>query len=173
LVLGSKSINPKESGLSLNLLQLVGSIALCQLVGISGAFFTVKAIPSWYKRLKKPSFNPPNWIFGPVWTLLYTLMGIALYRLWQLDPSTGGRSLALTFFLIQLSLNALWTPLFFGFKALWPAFVEILFLLAAILATIYQLAQVDSFSAWLLVPYVFCVAFATLLNYSLAKLNSK
>ena len=156
----------------MNLLQLVGSIALCQAVGISGAFFTAKAIPSWYKKLKKPSFNPPNWIFGPVWTLLYTLMGIVLYRLWQLEPSTAGRSLVLMFFFVQLGLNAIWTPLFFGLKALWPAFVEILFMLAAILATTYQLTQVDGLSAWLMLPYLLWVSFAALLNYSLAKLNA-
>jgi tryptophan-rich sensory protein len=156
----------------LNFLQLIGALALCQAVGILGAFFTVKAISTWYRTLKKPSFNPPNWIFGPVWTLLYALLGIVLYRLWQLDSSNAGRSLALALFWIQLSLNAIWTPIFFGLRALWPAFIEILFMLAAILATTVALIQVDNFSAWLMVPYVACVSFAALLNYQLAKLNS-
>ncbi|HVM31542.1 MAG TPA: TspO/MBR family protein [bacterium] len=154
-----------------NLLQLIAVILLCQAAGGLGAIFTAKAIPVWYAGLRKPSFNPPNWVFGPVWTLLYTLMGIALYRVWKLDPQTAGRSLGLLLFFIQLGLNALWTPLFFGLHALWPAFVEILLMWAAILLTAARFYQLDPVSAWLLAPYLAWVTFAGLLNFAYAKLN--
>jgi tryptophan-rich sensory protein len=156
----------------MNWFQLIGAIVLCQAAGILGAFFTVKAIPAWYAKLKKPSFNPPNWIFGPVWTVLYTLMGVVLYRLWQLEPGTDGRFLALFLFFLQLALNALWTPIFFGLRALWPALIEVLLMLAAIIVVTLQLTRVDMVSAWLMAPYIVWVSFATRLNYAYAKLNS-
>jgi benzodiazapine receptor len=154
-----------------NWLQLMGAIVLCQADGGLGAVFTAKAIPGWYAALQRPSFNPPNWVFGPVWTLLYTLMGIALYRIWQMDPSVSGRSPALAFFFIQLALNALWTPLFFGLHALWLAFVEIILMWMAIALTAYQFYPLDPPAAWLLAPYLAWVSFAGLLNYTYARLN--
>jgi translocator protein len=158
-------------GASLNIVRLVGSILLCQAAGAFGAVFTAKAIPTWYAKLKRPSFNPPNWVFAPVWTLLYTLMGVALYRLWCLAPDSPERSLALGLFFLQLVLNALWTPLFFGRHALWASFIEILFMLAAIVAMTLELTKIEMVSAWLMVPYTAWVSFATLLNYSYAKIN--
>ena len=154
-----------------NWFQLIGAIVLCQAAGGLGAVFTAKAIPGWYATLRRPSFNPPNWVFGPVWTLLYTLMGIALYRIWELDPATSGRTLGLTLFFIQLALNTLWTPLFFGLHVLRLAFVEILLMLAAIALTAFQFYPLDPAAAWLLAPYLAWVSFAVLLNYAYAKLN--
>jgi tryptophan-rich sensory protein len=155
----------------LNYFQILGSILICQAAGALGAVFTVRAIPTWYAGLKRPSFNPPNWVFGPVWTLLYTLMGIALYRVWQLDPATTGRAWALTWFFIQLALNALWTPLFFGLRALWLAFMELLLMWAAIALTAFLFYPLDPATAWLLAPYLAWVSFAGLLNYAYARLN--
>jgi tryptophan-rich sensory protein len=154
-----------------DLLHLIAAILLCQAAGGLGMIFTVKAIPSWYSTLKRPWFNPPNWLFGPVWTLLYTLMGIALYRIWQLAPIPSGWVLGLTFFFIQLVLNALWSPLFFGLHDLWLAFAELLLMWAAIVLTIFLFYPMDAVSAWLLAPYLVWVSFAGLLNYSYAKLN--
>jgi tryptophan-rich sensory protein len=153
------------------LINLIGAILLCEAAGALGAIFTAKAIPAWYAGLRKPSLNPPNWIFGPVWTLLYALMGIALYRVWRLDPQTSGRSLGLSLFFTQLALNALWTPLFFGLRAFWWAFAEILLLLAAIAWTTFQFYSLDTLSSWLLFPYLAWVCFAGWLNYAYAKLN--
>ena len=100
----------------MNWLSLIIFIVVCELVGISGSFFTVRAIPTWYAKLKKPTFNPPNWIFGPVWTVLYALQGIAAYLVFQ----KNGIDFALEFFVVQLILNALWTPLFFARNNLVP-----------------------------------------------------
>ena len=98
---------------------LIVFILLCQAAGILGSAYTIKSIPTWYKGLIKPSFNPPSWLFGPVWTLLYTLMAISGYLLWQ-NPNS---KLPVILFFVQLMLNAIWTPLFFGAKKLGWAFV--------------------------------------------------
>ena len=111
---------------------LIVFILLCQAAGILGSAYTIKSIPTWYKGLIKPSFNPPSWLFGPVWTLLYTLMAISGYLLWQ-NPNS---KLPVILFFVQLMLNAIWTPLFFGAKKLGWAFVELTFMWAAILLTI-------------------------------------
>ncbi len=167
------SLIPRQDrkNMNSNFVQLIAAILICQIAGALGAIFTAKAIPSWYMTLRRPSFNPPNWIFGPVWTILYTLMGIALYRVWKLDPATSGRTMGLTLFFIQLALNALWTPLFFGLHALWLAFAEILFMWAAIALTLFQFNSLDPVTTWLLAPYLAWVSFASILNYTYAKLN--
>jgi translocator protein len=150
--------------------RLVISLALCQAPGIIGAFFTSAAIPTWYAELVKPSFNPPNWLFGPVWTLLYLLMGCSLYLLWNADKSRD-RDRALILFVAQLILNALWSIIFFGLKMLLFAFVEIVMLWALIVATIYYSYRVDRRSAYTLLPYIAWVSFAAILNLSLFMLN--
>jgi benzodiazapine receptor len=155
----------------MRLLKLLASILLCQAVGIGGAFFTRAAIPEWYATLARPSFAPPNWVFGPVWTLLYLLMGIVLYRLWIRESHGPERTCALRWFFIQLALNAVWTPVFFGLKALWPAFGIIVFLLISIFLAIRALARLDALSARLLWPYLLWVSFATALNLEFARLN--
>lgn len=146
---------------------LIIFILICQASGILGAVFTAKSIPNWYSKLKKPSFNPPNWLFGPVWTLLYTLMGISGYLLWQNSHS----STAIILFFIQLILNAIWTPLFFGAKQLGWGFVEIILMWIAILLTIIFSWNISLWSAILLIPYLLWVSFASLLNFYLWKLN--
>lgn len=149
----------------------VGAIALCQAVGITGAFFTVKAVPTWYAALKKPAFQPPPWVFGPVWTLLYTLMGISLWRLWILPQEKTGRTAALALFAFQLILNALWTPLFFGLRRMWAAFGVILALEASLIACVALFMPLDPWAAYFMVPYLLWVLFASVLNYAVAKLN--
>jgi len=157
--------------MKMDYVRLIAAILVCQAAGLLGAGFTAKAVRGWYATLQRPSFNPPNWVFGPVWTLLYTMMGIALYRIWRLEPATAGRALALTLFFIQWALNALWSPLFFGARALWLAFADIVLMLAAIALTIALFHPLDPTSAWLLAPYLAWVSFAALLNYAYAKLN--
>jgi benzodiazapine receptor len=148
-------------------LQLLFSIFICELVGISGSIFTVRAIPTWYVKLKKPSFNPPNWIFGPVWTMLYALQGIAIYIVFY-EPNN---TVPLVFFIIQLILNAIWTPLFFGAKKIGLAFVEILLIFCFIVTTIISFSSVNTTAAWLMIPYALWVAFASILNYKIWALN--
>lgn len=148
-----------------------GSIALCQAAGALGGVITSEAIPTWYAGLLKPPFNPPAWLFGPVWILLYASMGIALALILESDRRTPGRRAALSFFFIQLLLNALWTPLFFGFKWLLIAFCEILLLEVMILLTAKRFLRIRRAAGLLLLPYAAWVAFAAVLNLSLWVLN--
>ncbi len=143
-------------------------VVVCELAGIAGSVFTARAIPTWYKKLTKPSFSPPNWLFGPVWTVLYLLMGIAGALLWSVK---GIHSPAMVLFIIQLALNALWTPLFFGAKKLGAAFAEIICMWLAILGTILSAWPLSHTASYLLIPYLAWVSFASLLNFSLWKLN--
>lgn len=122
---------------------------------------------AWYASLVKPPFNPPNWVFGPVWSLLYILIAVAGWRTWRQQPGNG----AMRVWAAQLVLNFLWSPTFFGAKIMGLALVVILFLLASILLFITRVWSRDRLSAWLFVPYAAWVAFATLLNASLFWLN--
>lgn len=148
-------------------LLLVIFIVVCELVGISGSVFTVRAIPTWYARLKKPSFNPPSWIFGPVWTALYALQGFAVYLIFRVN----GDGIAFDVFIVQLILNALWTPLFFGAKRLGAALAELIVLLICVVTTVVLFFGINTAAAWLMIPYALWVAFATILNYSIWQLN--
>lgn len=145
---------------------MIGFILLCQAAGAIGSIFTIGSIPTWYAGLVKPSFNPPNWIFGPVWTTLYTLMGIAMYLVYQ----RGGKS-ALQFFGVHLVVNALWTIIFFGLHNMGLALGVIVLLWLMIAWSIYIFGRIRPLAGWLLVPYIFWVSFATALNYSLWMLN--
>ena len=151
---------------------LVLSIIVCQAVGLLGARWTAPQIAGWYATLRKPSFNPPNWVFGPVWTLLYLLMAIAVWRVMQLGPSPA-RNLALALFVLQLALNFAWTPLFFRFHLLRSALAEIVVVWLAIGATTVVFARVDAAAAWMMAPYWAWVTFATALNAGIAWLNPK
>ena len=144
---------------------LVFFIALCHLAGIIGSFFTFEAIPTWYAMLQKPSFSPPNWVFGPVWTTLYTLMGIAVYIVWQ------KRGKGVRLFWIHLFFNALWSILFFGLQNPLYALVEIVVLWALLLATMMLFFRTSKTAGWLLVPYLVWVTFASVLNAAIVLLN--
>jgi len=137
------------------------------LAGVAGSFFTASSIDTWYRTLEKPWFNPPDWVFGPVWTTLYILMGIALYIAWQ---QRAGR-FALSVFWAQLALNLLWSILFFGMRSSLAAFVGIIILWAFIAWTIALFWKVSRLAALLLLPYLLWVSFAALLNYSILLLN--
>jgi benzodiazapine receptor len=121
----------------------------------------------WYASLVKPPFNPPNWIFGPVWSLLYVLIAVAGWRTWQREPAGA----AMKIWGIQMVLNFVWSPTFFGARMMGPALVVILLLLASIVLFISRVWNSDRPSAWIFVPYAAWVAFATLLNASLLWLN--
>src|SRR5512136_1610230 len=116
----------------INVLKLISIIILCELAGFIGSIATIPAIPTWYESLKKPSFNPPNWIFGPVWTGLYTLMGISLFVVWQKRADRPQVKTALFFFFIQLTLNALWSVAFFGIRSPLLGLIDIVLLWIAI-----------------------------------------
>ncbi len=150
---------------------LVGSIILCQIPGIAGSFFTAPAIPVWYAGLNKPSFNPPSWVFAPVWTLLYLLMGISLYLV--LDAGIHRRQVKIAggAFFIQLILNGLWSYLFFGLRSPLGAFFEIIFLWLAIALSMVLFFRIRPVAGWLLLPYILWVSFAGFLNYHIVILN--
>jgi len=152
----------------MNITKLIVSIAIPLIAGFIGGIFTTKSIPNWYATIQKPSFNPPNWIFGPVWTTLFILMGIALYLVWT---SGKANNAALWIFGIQLALNVLWSIIFFGLHSPLWAFVDIIALWLAILATIISFFSVSPPAAYLLVPYILWVSFATILNWKIMVLN--
>jgi tryptophan-rich sensory protein len=148
---------------------LIVSVVICQLAGLIGSIFNFASIPTWYAGLTKPSFNPPNWVFGPVWTLLFLLMGISFYLVWS--HGFGNSKIALWLFILQLVLNILWSALFFGLRNPGIAFVEIVLLWISIAATIFSFYSISRPAAWLMVPYIFWVTFAAVLNFSIWMLN--
>lgn len=152
--------------------KLIIAIGISLLAGVAGSFFTTPAIQSgWYTELAKPALNPPAWIFGPVWTTLYVLMGIAAFLVWKKGLDRRDVKIALGIFIGQLVLNTLWSIIFFGLHSPGGALIEIVFLWLAILATIITFAKIFKPAAWLLVPYILWVSFAMYLNYSIYVLN--
>jgi translocator protein len=157
-----------QPGTARSALTLAGWLALTFAAASLGALF----LPGeWYAALKKPSWNPPNWIFGPVWTALYTIMAVAAWFVWRRGGWAAQRR-PLLVFLAQLALNAAWTPLFFGLHRPGLAFAEIVLLWLAIAATLAAFCSVSRAAAWLLVPYLAWVSFAAVLNFTLWRLNS-
>lgn len=152
------------------ILKFFFAIVLCQTAGIVGSFFTMPAIDGWYSRLNKPEFLPPNWIFAPVWTLLFLLMGIAFYLVLTVEKSRK-RDIAITLFLIQLGLNVLWSFLFFGLKSPLYGFWGIVALWLAIALTIFSFQKISRLAVFLLLPYIIWVSFAGYLNFSIMSLN--
>jgi benzodiazapine receptor len=139
--------------------------------GIAG-YFTSSGVEGWYATANKPWFNPPNWIFAPVWTTLYVMMGIALYLVWRTETiSSSVKQTAIFLFVIQLTLNFFWSLIFFKMQQPGWAFAEIITMWLAILFTILWFGKISSTAAWLLVPYIFWVSFASALNYAIWKLN--
>ena len=150
--------------------QLVTAIVACEGAGIVGSLFTISAINSWYITLNKPIFSPPNWLFGPVWTLLYFLMGVSLYLIWNKRTKIN-KKIAYKVFFAQLLLNTLWSVLFFGLKNPAAGFVGILLLWYFIFRTIQEFKKISTLSSYLLYPYLAWVSFATLLNLAIVVLN--
>lgn len=151
------------------ILKLLLCVGLCIGVGILGSFFTIPAIPTWYAALNKPFFSPPNWIFGPVWTVLYILMGVSLYLV--LISKSKTKQKAINLFFLQLGLNALWSIIFFGMKNPALALINILLLWIVIFLTIKTFSPISRLASNLLIPYIFWVSFASLLNLMIVILN--
>jgi tryptophan-rich sensory protein len=139
-------------------------------VGAIAGLFTAQAVPEWYASLNQPSFNPPNWIFGPVWTTLYILMGISLFLIWKLDAGKE-RNRAILVFLVQMLLNFGWSFLFFYFKMIGVALMEIILLWISIVAMLYLFFKVKPLAAYINIPYLLWVTFATVLNAAYYFLN--
>lgn len=154
-----------------DLIKLFISIVISLMAGFVGSLFTTPVVPGWYTTLALPVLSPPSWVFGPVWAILYVLMGVAAYLVWKKGLRRPLVRMGLFVFAIQLALNALWSYLFFGTRSPGLAFVEIVFLLVAILATIVLFRRVSTAAAWLLVPYLLWVGFAAYLNYMIWMLN--
>jgi len=143
----------------MKLLKLLFAIIICQLAGFIGSLFTTPSIPTWYATLQKPIITPPNWIFAPVWTFLFLLMGISLYLILEKKIKR-----ALTYFSKQLILNILWSVIFFGLHKLLLAFIEIIILWIFIFLTIMSSYKKSKPAAFLLIPYLLWVSFASVLN---------
>lgn len=154
-----------------NLFKLIFCIAICMAAGILGSFFTVNSTRAWYAGLNKPFFNPPSWIFAPVWTILYVMMGISAFLIWRRIDAGMPAKAGLSAFAVQLILNAVWSPIFFGARSILGAFIVIVLLLQAIVITIFLFNRVSKPAAALLLPYILWVSFATILNASLLYLN--
>jgi len=155
-----------------NGIKLVLCVLICLGAGVLGSLFSVgKNFQDWYGQLHKPWFNPPNWIFGPVWTILYVLMGVALFLVWQKGLNRRAARIGLVLFAVQLALNSLWTPLFFGWHWIAAALVDITFLWLAILATIVAFHRTSLPAAVCLYPYLGWVSFAAVLNAVIWHLN--
>ena len=155
--------------MQINWVLLIGLILACNLIGALGAIWT-SSDGEWYQGIKKPSFNPPSWVFAPAWTILFSLMGIALYLV-LIAPSSNIKTIAMVFFGIQFILNVLWSYLFFGANNPLASLIEIFILLLFIIITGIYFYRVNRFAGYLLIPYFLWVSFASFLNYSIWKLN--
>ena len=154
----------------LKLPQLLLSVFLTVIVGSISGFFTAGEIDTWYATLEKPALNPPNWIFGPVWTFLYILIGVALY-FYLVTPSSNSKRMGYQFFAIQLLLNFLWSLFFFKMQSPLLALVDIFLLIADIVVTMFYFGKVRMLAALLMIPYLAWVCFATYLNLGILRLN--
>ncbi len=159
----------------MNLRKILGfviAIIICQVVGLMGAVFTSANIPTWYAALSKPFFSPPNFVFAPVWTLLYALMGISLYLIWEKRQALKEQKvIVLGLFFGQLFLNFLWSAIFFGLRSPLLGFIEILMLWIVLLVTMIKFYPVSKKASLLLVPYLLWVSFASILNFAIFILN--
>ena len=151
--------------------KLIISIFICEATGIISALFANTSMNPWFSTLNKPSWNPPAFLFAPVWTTLYLLMGISLWLIWKSAVPAPQKNKAIILFSLQLFLNFWWSIIFFRFHSPALALVEIIVLLILILLTIISFSKLSKPAAWLLIPYIAWVAFATILNYSIWDLN--
>ena len=150
---------------------LILCVLVCQITGVLGAFFTLPASPGWYASLQKPVYNPPNAVFGPVWTILYVLMAAALYLVLVSSAEDKLKRKAKRLFAVQLVLNAAWSWLFFGLKNPAAAFADILLLWAAVVCLMFVFRRISSLAFGLLIPYGIWITFAALLNFKIWQLN--
>ena len=164
----NKMMNKKKK---IDFFKLIVSVVSVLLVGFFSSFFGMSAIENWYQTLSKPIFSPPNWIFGPVWTVLYILIGVSFYFVWTSGVNRDAKKRAYLVFAVQIFLNFFWTVLFFGNQMIFGALVDISLLWIAILLNIFAFYRISKISGILLIPYFLWVSFAALLNYSLWVLN--
>ena len=157
-------MNPKK------LFKLFALIVLCQIIGASGSLFTIPNIPTWYAFINKPFFSPPNWLFAPVWTIIFLLMGVSLFLVLETKKSDQ-KNLAIVLFTIQFFFNVLWSFLFFGLRSPLLGLIGIIILWFSIVATILGFYKVSKKSAYLLLPYILWVSFATILNLAILLMN--
>lgn len=150
--------------------KLIISILIPLIVGLLGSIFTSSSVDSWYISLNKPSFNPPSYLFAPVWTVLFVLIGISFYFVWSKDFGSN-KILTLGIYSLDLILNLLWSVLFFGLKNPFLAFIEIIILWFTILINIIVFSKVTKISGIMLIPYLLWVSFASVLNYAVFILN--
>jgi benzodiazapine receptor len=154
-----------------DIVKLIVSIVACQCAGLIGSLATTPNIPTWYATLEKPVFTPPSWLFAPAWITLYLLMAVAAFLIWRKGLAHEGVKCALTLFLVQLVLNALWSVVFFGLQSPLYGMVVILALWIAILLTIIKFFRLSTAAGWLMIPYILWVSFASVLNISIWVLN--
>ncbi|MDX1484857.1 MAG: TspO/MBR family protein [Alphaproteobacteria bacterium] len=162
--------DPQPLSKARDILGLLACVGLCLGVSAIGGAVTASSVDTWYQTLAKPVFNPPDWVFAPVWTALYLLMAVAAWRIWR-GGETPGRRRALGAFFAQLALNLTWSILFFGARRIDLALIEIAVLLAAIIVTAALFRRIDRFAGSLLAPYALWVAYAAALNFELWRLN--
>jgi benzodiazapine receptor len=149
--------------------RLVIAILICQMAGIIGSLATFSEITDWYLKIQRPSFTPPNWLFGPVWLTLYTLMGISLFWIWEKGLKENKK--AIYIFGAQLFLNALWSFLFFGFHFLFYSLIEIIIMWITIALNIFSFFKISRKAGLILIPYIAWVSIALTLNYYVWILN--
>ncbi len=155
-----------------SIVRLIAACAVSLSAGLIGSFVvTGGGWSSWYATIQKPSFTPPSWVFGPVWTVLYLLMGVAAWLVWQEGLRFRAVRISLIWFLVQLALNALWSPVFFGLHRIGLALLVLVLLWVAIAVTMHHFFRVSRPAGWLLVPYLLWVSFAAALNISIWALN--
>ena len=152
-------------------IRFILSIAICLTAGMIGSVFTTPAIPTWYAGLRKPDLAPPNWVFAPVWTTLFLLMGISLFLVWNVGLGKSSVRYSFTSFFAQLVLNVLWSYLFFGLRSPLLGLLDIIVLWFAIALTVVFFFKVSKTAAVMLIPYLAWVSVATYLNYLILKLN--
>lgn len=158
------------------IIQLILAILIAQSAGIVGSFFTVTSLDSWYSTLDKPSFNPPNWVFGPVWIVLYTLIGITLYILWQWKKEKKGKqkqyvSTTVNILYANLILNALWSYAFFGLQSPLYGIIVIVLVWATAAFVLIRIARLNNVYGFLILPYFLWVSYATVLNFAIWTTN--
>jgi tryptophan-rich sensory protein len=167
LKMASQSMTP---GGTKGLIAAISSIAIALAAGGLGGLATASSVSTWYAGLNKPAFNPPNAVFGPVWTTLYVLMAVAAWRVWRAGPD-GGRRPALTVYAVQLTLNLAWSFIFFGLRQPGFALGEVVLLLASVVVTGVLFWRVDRPAGLMMIPYAAWVSFASLLNFEIWRLN--
>lgn len=150
---------------------LIISILITEGIAVTASLFTISQIPVWYSTLNKPSFNPPNWLFGPVWTVLYIMIAVSAYLVWQRRDGSALWSTARNVYIIQLILNFSWSAVFFGMHQVLGALVVIGFLWLSIIVLMYYFGKFSKAAAWLLAPYLLWVSFASVLNLYIYLLN--